>query len=604
MAVGKIASSTANYSTLGKTSVKNQANGFDDITQFTDCEVFAPSLNLGVSVINTVAPATQGYTSYTQGPGIEGGVGYAPTFTENNITIVKPDSLPTNPAFADGRSFDRYKTNFLEMARGLSSSVIIGGDLFTVQDFYKGGLNTPNGYFSVFGSDNNIIGQSNFRGATATSVGYPTSFVRSSTVMGSKNYNLPLRSDGNFAYIYPDYGYDLGYDKKLNEPTIFGFNNGNALNGTGYSEANINSLIIGNNNFSWRDGENSKQFWDDYSQNAGGSVFVPRLNEVRNIVLGNKNYFNFAMNNQGGFDGGAFNAPVITYRDNILMGTNSSSYESMTNHVPLGGNFPPNIGYVINISRNVCIGDQINLRARAETSPFAAGGYPESAENTIVGGYLTADNANKNVFVGNRIAASNESRSFDNANGWSNLYANTIIGNRAMLQHGVNFNETNTNYNTIIGHEAQAASTGLVNCTVIGYQAQASNTAALNEITLGNSSISALRCNVTSITSLSDARDKTNIEPISNASAFIKDLKPVKFDWNRRDGVKAKEHDIGFLAQDLDEAQSKHGIQEHLDIVYKSNPEALEASYGKLLPILVQALKEQQEEIEKLKSTN
>ena len=201
MAVGKIASSTANYSTLGKTSVKNQANGFSDMTQFTDCEVFAPSLNLGVSVINTVAPATQGYTNYTQGPGIEGGVGYAPTFTENNITIVKPDSLPTNPAFADGRSFDRYETNFLEMARGLSSSVIIGGDLFTVQDFYKGGLNTPQGYFSVFGSDNNIIGQSNFRGSTATSQGYPTSFVRSSTIMGAKNYNLPLRSDGNFAYI-------------------------------------------------------------------------------------------------------------------------------------------------------------------------------------------------------------------------------------------------------------------------------------------------------------------------------------------------------------------------------------------------------------------
>jgi hypothetical protein len=132
--------------------------------------------------------------------------------------------------------------------------------------------------------------------------------------------------------------------------------------------------------------------------------------------------------------------------------------------------------------------------------------------------------------------------------------------------------------------------------------AESSSTTVNNEITLGNNSISALRCNVTSITSLSDARDKANIEPLSNASAFIKDLKPVKFDWNRRDGVKAKEHDIGFLAQDLDEAQSKHGIQ--VDIVYKSNPEALEASYGKLLPILVQALKEQQEEIEKLKSTN
>ena len=81
MAVGKIASSTANYSTLGKTSVKNAANGFtrsryNDPFQFQNCEVFAPSLNLGVSVINTVVPATQGYTSYSQGPGIEGGVGY------------------------------------------------------------------------------------------------------------------------------------------------------------------------------------------------------------------------------------------------------------------------------------------------------------------------------------------------------------------------------------------------------------------------------------------------------------------------------------------------------------------------------------------------
>jgi hypothetical protein len=603
MAVGKIASSTANYSTLGKTTVKNNANGFSDLTQFTDCEIFAPSLNLGVSVINTVAPATQGYTSYTQGPGIEGGVGYAPSFTENNITIVKPDSLPTNPSFADGRSFDRYETNFLEMARGLSSSVIIGGDLFTVQDFYAGGLNTPSQFFSVFGSNNNIIGQSNFRGTTATSIGYPTTFVDNSTVMGSKNYNLPLRLDGNFAYIYPDYGYNLGYDKKLNECTIFGFNNGNTLNATGYSSSRINSLIIGNNNFSWRDGENSKQRWDDYSANVGGNAFVPRLNSVRNIILGNQNYYQFAMNNPGGFDGGAFNAPIITSGDNILIGTNSSSYEAISNHVPPGGSFPPNIANGISIRRNICIGSQIDLRRRAEIAPNAVGGY-DTVENTIVGGYHSADNATNNVFFGNRIAAGNESRSFDNANGWSSLHGNTIIGNRALLSHGVNFTETNTNYNTIIGHLSQPLSTGLQNCTVIGYAAEASITNATNEITLGNSSITALRCNVTSISSLSDARDKANIEPISNASAFIKDLKPVKFDWNRRDGVKAKKHDLGFLAQDLDEAQSKHGIQEHLDIVYKSNPEALEASYGKLLPILVQALKEQQEEIEKLKSTN
>ena len=157
MAVGKIASSTANYSTLGKTSPKNAANGFvqnryDNPFQFQNCEVFAPSLNLGVSVINTVVPATQGYKSYTEGPGIEGGVGYNPTFTENNITIVKPNSLPTNPAFADGRSFARYETSILDMAKGLSTSVVIGSDWFTVQDFYQGGLNTPTEDFITLGT--------------------------------------------------------------------------------------------------------------------------------------------------------------------------------------------------------------------------------------------------------------------------------------------------------------------------------------------------------------------------------------------------------------------------------------------------------------------
>ena len=41
MAVGKIASSTANYGTLGKTTEKNAANGFSDGYRYTSCEVFA-----------------------------------------------------------------------------------------------------------------------------------------------------------------------------------------------------------------------------------------------------------------------------------------------------------------------------------------------------------------------------------------------------------------------------------------------------------------------------------------------------------------------------------------------------------------------------------
>ena len=608
MAVGKIASSTANYSTLGKTSAKNSANGFtssryEDPYQFQHCEVFAPSLNLGVSVINTVVPATQGYKSYTQGPGIEGGVGYNPIFTENNITIVKPNSLPTNPAFTDGRSFDRYETSLLDMAKGLSSSVVIGSDWFTVQDFYEGGLNTPNQNWIMFGNrgieqSQIFIGMKNFQGvgATSKSGGYPAQ-IRDNAIIGSNNGNRPLRTDGNFAYLYPDYGYSLGYESEVRNVTLFGNNNANGLlRGTGYN-ANVNYdgfVMVGSSNYNL-----PQEKWDTtrgYGQRQTiqapgyGSITVGGYN-----VLGRTSH----MNN---WTGTPFDMPQIQHNDIIIGGRAYSG--TMFDFVNPGDPFPF-AGYQIRF-KNTIIGSVGHLRERIDLSPGWTGYNTRIIDNIVLNtGYSGGANtsmAEKNIMIGERIGNGNEAGA--DGNGWSNMLGNVFIGQQVVNRHGSFNTEVNTNYNTIIGTEAQTRSTGLTNCTIIGYQATATATNASNEITLGNSSISALRCNVTSITSLSDARDKANIEPISNASAFIKDLKPVKFDWNRRDGVKAKEHDIGFLAQDLDEAQSKHGIQEHLDIVYKSNPEALEASYGKLLPILVQALKEQQEEIEKLKSTN
>lgn len=607
MAVGKIASSTANYSTLGKTSVKNAANGFtgfsrQDPYQFQQCEVFAPSLNLGVSVINTVVPATQGYTNYSQGPGIEGGVGYHATFTENNITIVKPNALPTNPAFSDGRSFDRYETSFLDMARGLSSSVVIGGDWFTVQDFYTGGLNTPEEGFITFGSDFGnstqvLIGMKNFQGVGATSTpGYGYShLIRNNLIVGSNNGNRPLRDDGNFAYLYPDYGYTLGYESEITKVTIVGHSNVNGLiRGTGYN-AGINYrsfTMLGYGNYNLPQEKTAAGGYQRQRIQAPGGA---------SITIGTDNVKGY-LQHINNWTGTPFEMPQFQYSD-IIIG-NSCYSSSMMDFANPGDPFPF-AGQQINFA-NTIIGRVNNFRERLELSPGWSG-YTTQIKGNLVfntgySGGPAVSMAQDNVFIGDRVADNNEMGA-DGA-GWSNMRGNVTIGRETLNRHGIFDVEVNTNYNTIIGTEAQTRSTGLTNCTVIGYQATATATNASNEITLGNSSISALRCNVTSITSLSDARDKANIEPISNASAFIKDLKPVKFDWNRRDGVKAKEHDIGFLAQDLDEAQSKHGIQEHLDIVYKSNPEALEASYGKLLPILVQALKEQQEEIEKLKSTN
>lgn len=170
-------------------------------------------------------------------------------------------------------------------------------------------------------------------------------------------------------------------------------------------------------------------------------------------------------------------------------------------------------------------------------------------------------------------------------------YFNVAIGNQAGEGFQTGFQ------NTFVGADAGNTKTSGNNCVMLGYSAQPSTATAANEITLGNGSISSLRCAVTTITSLSDKRDKTKIEDSNYGLNVIDRLKPVTFDWNTRDGAKVGVKDLGFIAQDLQEVDD-----ENLKLVYDTNPEKLEASYGRLIPVLVKAIQELKAEIEILKS--
>ncbi|HIC73364.1 MAG TPA: tail fiber domain-containing protein, partial [Alphaproteobacteria bacterium] len=66
---------------------------------------------------------------------------------------------------------------------------------------------------------------------------------------------------------------------------------------------------------------------------------------------------------------------------------------------------------------------------------------------------------------------------------------------------------------------------------------------------MGNSSVSSIRCQVQTISSLSDVRDKENIEELPLGIEFINTLRPVKFDWAMRDGANKGVQEIGFVAQ-------------------------------------------------------
>jgi hypothetical protein len=149
--------------------------------------------------------------------------------------------------------------------------------------------------------------------------------------------------------------------------------------------------------------------------------------------------------------------------------------------------------------------------------------------------------------------------------------------------------------NTIIGYNAVSSADNqyyLSNCTVLGNAATASGASASNEITLGDSNITSLRCNDTTISTLSDQRDKTAIEDLPYGLSFINDLRPVKFTWNRRDGSMGDRPEIGFIAQELYDVELDHSSTTLTRLVSWENPERLEARPMATYPILVKAVQE------------
>jgi hypothetical protein len=209
------------------------------------------------------------------------------------------------------------------------------------------------------------------------------------------------------------------------------------------------------------------------------------------------------------------------------------------------------------------------------------------------------------IVIGPSAAQLMASGNYNTAIGAQSAFAmngdnNTTVG----FASGYGWGSSGSN-NTALGASAGGTVTFLTysgsNNLLLGYQASPSATAVSNEITLGNSSISTLRCQVTSITALSDERDKTDIVPLDYGLDFINQLEPVAFTWNTRDGSKVGELDFGFIAQHLAEVEDKHNA-ERLKLTLRTNEEKLEATPGRLIPILVKAIQELSARVAELES--
>jgi hypothetical protein len=100
----------------------------------------------------------------------------------------------------------------------------------------------------------------------------------------------------------------------------------------------------------------------------------------------------------------------------------------------------------------------------------------------------------------------------------------------------------------------------------------------------------------------SDIRLKENIQPITNSLEKVKSLSGFTYNWNKTAqdiGFKGEEHDelqVGLSAQDVEKIQPEVVKPAPIDNNYKT------IQYEKLVPLLVEAIKEQQEQIETLKT--
>jgi hypothetical protein len=237
---------------------------------------------------------------------------------------------------------------------------------------------------------------------------------------------------------------------------------------------------------------------------------------------------------------------------------------------------------------------------------------PTAADTVTLGagaGAAITSQSTSNTFIGSNagaamtgLSASHVAIGYD-AMALSSLGSGCVgIGRSALKNTSTNFSTAvgwfaGSNCTTgglssvFIGNSAGSSVTTGQQNVCIGWASQPSSSTVSYQFTLGGTDINTLRCNQTSITSLSDARDKTDIVDTPYGLDFINTLQPRQFKWATRDGnIKDGKVEQGFIAQELLEAAGTNKAD--LNLVLEDNPNKLEASAGNLMPILVKAIQE------------
>jgi len=289
------------------------------------------------------------------------------------------------------------------------------------------------------------------------------------------------------------------------------------LNTTGYYNTAVGHEALNSNT-------------EGYTNTAiGYQSLINNTTGYQNVAIGNN-----ALNNN------------IASNQNIAIGgnalrSNTASFNVAIGHDALRSN--------TTATGNIAIGFQA-LYTSTTPSGNTAIGYSALYNDT------TGDSNNaigNSALYWNTTGSSNTAMGYGSLNGNSYGNYNTAIGNMsgAVLSNGSTSNSYST-YSTFIGSNTKTGATqGLTNMIVIGYNAEAS---ASNQITLGNTAITSLRCNVTAISALSDTRMKEDIKAADLQMCLdaVLNLPVHRYKYKDFTGTHLDQHVTGWLANDVE----------------------------------------------------
>lgn len=342
---------------------------------------------------------------------------------------------------------------------------------------------------------------------------------------------------------------------------------------------------------------------------AGRQGYTTGLNNYDNTSIGY-----YAFSNGGNCQSRQRNTSIGAYAGNLIT----------------TGDYNISLGYSANPARNshsnaVTIGTYANGGLSGVSIGYQAGqnGSIYSYYNNFVGyraGWDVNGQDHCNYF-GFLSGYEGGSGNYNNGVGSYTLRNQTNGHSNTVMGHYAGYNINTGDHNVGVGYYAgEDITTGTGNVCIgsytgsgsgtvtgsynvmLGWDAEPASSSDNWSITLGNSSITSLRCNVQSISSLSDQRDKTSIEDLDLGLDFINAMRPVSFAWNRRDGTWLGRKEVGFIAQELHEVEMDFNSTDKTRLVSYADPSKLEATPMNTYPILVKAIQELSAKVDSLQT--